>query len=90
MVGLEPIEDTLRGVDALAQRGCEPVLSPFRPSPDTPLGDVSPPGEAELVEVYERSVEVAGRHGVKLGPRCIPCQHNTLSFPDDSGYYLRH
>jgi len=89
LVGLESLEDTLRGVEVLAERGCEPVLSPFRPDPSTPLRNYSPPGIPMLVEVYERSAEVAARHGVHLGPRCVPCHHNTLSFPDDSGYYIR-
>ena len=88
LVGLEPVEDTLRGVEALAQRGCEPVLSPFRPDPATPLRHLRPPGAEVLAEVYERSAELTSRLGVRLGPKCIPCQHNTLTFPDDSGYYV--
>ena len=87
ILGLEPIEDTVRAVEALAERGCEPVLSPFRPHPATPLAEHRPPTADVLAEAYERSRETAERHGVKLGPKCIPCQHNTLTFPDDSGYY---
>jgi len=87
LVGLEPLEDTLKGVEALAERGCDPVLSPFRPDPHTPLRNMQPPTIEFLAEVYERSVEIVERHGVKLGPRCIPCQHNTLTFPDASGQY---
>jgi radical SAM superfamily enzyme YgiQ (UPF0313 family) len=88
MVGLEPIEDTLRGVEALAQRGCDPVLSPFRPSPDTPLKDMPPPTAKFLTETYERAKDIVEQYeGVKLGPRCIPCMHNTLTFPDESGKY---
>lgn len=88
MVGIEPIEDTLRGVEALAERGCDPVLSPFRPDPITPLRDMKPSTADELLEVWQRSQEIVGRYeGVKLGPRCIPCMHNTLTFADDSGEY---
>jgi hypothetical protein len=87
LLGLEPLDDTLRGVEALAERGCDPVLSPFRPDPATPLRNVPPPSAAVLGEVYERALEIVERHGVKLGPRCIPCQHNTLTFPDASGAY---
>ncbi len=87
MVGIEPMDATLRAVQALAERGCEPVLSPFRPDPSTPMRDDRPPTAAALEEVYERSVEIVDRAGVKLGPRCIPCMHNTLTFPDDSDYY---
>ena len=85
MVGLEPVEDTLAGVAALAVRGCDPVLSPFRPDPSTPLRGYGPPTAELLMEVYERSAEIAELHGVQLGPRCSPCQHNTLTFPLAAG-----
>ena len=88
MVGLEPMGDTLKGVEALAQRGCDPVLSPFRPSPITSLRDKFPPTAEFLAETYERAREVVERYPkTKLGPRCVPCMHNTLTFPDKSGKY---
>jgi hypothetical protein len=88
MVGIEPIEDTLKGVQALAERGCDPVLSPFRPDPITPLRGMSPPTSEKLLEVWQRSQEIVGKYdGVKLGPRCIPCMHNTLTFPDGTEDY---
>jgi hypothetical protein len=88
LVGLEPIGDTLDGVRALAERGCEPVLSPFRPSPATPLAGLAPPSVDFLSEVYEKACEVGDHCGMKLGPKCIPCQHNTLTFPDGTDYYF--
>ncbi len=87
MVGIESLEDTLRGVEALAQRGCDPVLSPFRPDPSTPMRNEQPPTEEFLKEVYLRSRDIVEGYGVKLGPRCIPCHHNTLTFPDGSSSY---
>lgn len=80
MVGLEPMEDTLAGVEAIALRGCVPVLSPFRPDASTPMRDVKPPTSAYLEEVYLRAHEITQRLGAPLGPRCIPCGHNTLTF----------
>ena len=82
LVGIEPIEDTLAGVEALAARGCDPVLSPFRPDPSTPMRAIPPPTEADLGEVWERSEEIVARYGMRLGPRCVPCMHNTLTFPE--------
>ena len=79
MVGLESIEDTLAGVNAIAERGATPVLSPFRPDPKTPLRDYDPVGADQLEETYLRAREVANGHGVELGPNCIPCGHNTLT-----------
>jgi hypothetical protein len=87
LVGLEPEEKTLEGVEFLASLGCDPVLSPFRPTPGTGLADWPPPSEESLHRVYEAAVEITDRYGVKLGPRCIPCQHNTLTVPDGSGAY---
>jgi radical SAM superfamily enzyme YgiQ (UPF0313 family) len=80
MVGLEPIEDTLAGVEAIAAQGCTPVLSPFRPDPSTPLRDLAPPTASSLRETYLRALEITRAHGVRLGPPCIPCSHNTLTF----------
>ena len=90
MVGVEPFEDTLAGVRALAERGCEPVLSPFRPDPSTPMRNNLPPKATFMEEVYLRSRDIAEKYNVKLGPHCIPCMHNTISFPDDSDYYHYH
>jgi hypothetical protein len=87
IVGLEPLEKTLAGVEFLARLGCDPVLSPFRPARGTPLQAVRPPSSDLLERVYLESLEIVARYGVKLGPRCIPCQHNTLTFPDGSQAY---
>ena len=81
--GLEPMEETLRGVEALAALGCHPTLSPFRPAAGTRLAGQPPPSAAFLSEVLDRSRAIVARHGVRLGPDCVPCQHNTLAFPWD-------
>lgn len=87
MAGLEPIDKTICGVQALAERGCTPVLSPFRPAPGTPLQECPSPESGYLEEVYLRALEVCEKYNVKLGPQCIPCQHNTLTFADGSPFY---
>jgi hypothetical protein len=82
LVGLEPMEDTLNGVQALAEIGCDPILSPFRPSPKTPLSYISPSTTEQLAEVWIKSKEIVSDYsGVEMGPRCSPCHHNTLTFP---------
>lgn len=87
---VEPIETTLEGVQALAERGCIPVLSPFRPDQRTPMENDAPTSEAEMREVYERTLEICENSGsgVKPGPRCIPCHHNTVAFDDKSDFYI--
>lgn len=87
VAGLEPVESTLQGVEFLARLGCDPVLSPFRPARGTSLHLQAPPSEDEMQCLHEKALQVARDYGVALGPRCIPCQHNTLTFPDDSGGY---
>ena len=77
------MEETLRGVEALAALGCHPTLSPFRPAAGTRLAGQPPPSAAFLSEVLDRSRAIVARHGVRLGPDCVPCQHNTLAFPWD-------
>jgi len=87
VVGLESTAQTLQGVEFLARLGCDPVLSPFRPTRGIKLSDVPPPTPGYLREVYQTSEEISHRYGVKLGPRCIPCQNNTLTFPDGTSAY---
>lgn len=79
MVGLEPTEDTLAGVRAIIDRGCVPVLSPFRPDAATPLRDKRPPSASELEDVFLRATDIARSAGTALGPSCLPCTHNTLT-----------
>lgn len=90
ILGLEPLEDTLAGVEALAERGCVPVLSPFRPSPETPLADREPPAVETMAEAYRRTLDICEDHGLMPGPPCIPCHHNTLTFPEDREDYHFH
>jgi hypothetical protein len=85
MLGIEPLEETLEGVEAIASLGCVPVLSPFRPDPSTPLRDWPVPTAHFLRQAYERAREITTRHRVPLGPPCIPCTHNTLTLPASHG-----
>ncbi len=80
MVGIEPLEDTLAGVAAIAERGCVPVLSPFRPDPITPMAGHRPPTASDLREAFERGSEIVAKYDTRLGPTCDPCTHNTLTF----------
>lgn len=81
--GLEPVADTLAGVEYLARLGCHPVLSPFRPAQNTALVAAAPADEALLALVLSEARAIVDAYGVALGPECVACQHNTLSFPWD-------
>lgn len=81
--GLEPPDETLAGVEWLAAMGCSPVLSPFRPSRGTALASAPPVAAEVLADLLPAARRIVARHRVALGPRCVPCQHNTLAFPWD-------
>lgn len=89
IVGLDDYSTTLEAVEFIARLGVDPVLSPFRPAQKTKMERWEPPTVDFLERVYAASLEIASRHGVSLGPRCIPCQHNTLVMPtgDEYGYW---
>jgi hypothetical protein len=88
---IEPIESTLRGVQDLVDRGCIPVLSPFRPHHLTPLAGAPAATCDEIVAVFLATREICRRSGnrVRPGPRCIACHHNTATVPDGSPFYAR-
>lgn len=86
VVGLEPMEATLKGVELLAARGVMPILSPFRPMKGTDLAHLQPPPLAMLWETLLGAREIATRYDVPLGPLCIPCQGNTLTVPEHPEY----
>lgn len=90
VAGLEPMESTLDGVRAIAERGGSPVLSPFRPDRSTPLRDRAPPDAIFLRELYLRARDITDSLGVHLGPQCIPCSHNTLTLADGTAAYFSH
>ena len=81
--GLESVDETLAGVDHLASLGADPTLSPFRPARNTALHRADPVSRDKLRVVLHASRSIVDHHGVRLGPRCLPCQHNTLTFPWD-------
>lgn len=74
IVGLEPLEETLKGVEKLAAIGCNPVLSPL-----FPYGEANNLPNAKLfIEAREKSEEICKKYNIELGPLCKPCSHNTL------------
>lgn len=79
IVGLEEMEDTLRGVEELCSWGCIPVLSAFVPDKGTDMASYPQPAVEFLTEVVSRSAEIAEKYGTVLGPLCRPCTHNSLT-----------
>jgi hypothetical protein len=87
---IEPPESTVAGVRELVERGCIPVLSMFRPHPSTPLSEAPAATLEEIETTYLQSLEICEEvdNGVLPGPRCIPCQHNTVALPIEGEFYL--
>jgi hypothetical protein len=81
VVGLEPEQETLRGVDLLASIGVMPILTPFRAMAGTELECHLRWSSTRLWELTLEATQVADKHGMPLGPTCIPCQSNTLNIP---------
>lgn len=74
IVGIEPLEETLKGVEKLAKIGCNPVLSPL-----FPYGEANfPPNSDLFIEAKEKSEEICKKYDIKMGPICDPCKHNVL------------
>lgn len=79
VVGLEPMTETLRAVEALAEIGVVPVLSPLRPLRQTALEGYSPPSTRDLLALHEAALAICHRYDACLGPLCAGCQGNTLT-----------
>lgn len=83
IVGLEPTADLMEGISELVENGIQPILSIFRPMPNTPLEAQNAPPMAELVEIYKKAQEICrtSKNELYLGPDCVNCQNNTLALP---------
>ena len=88
LVGLEPYQDMIAGIRRLVECNIEPMLSVFRPLPNTPLEDLNAPPIAVVYDLFckvsSMLCEVSTQNSKplrKLGPECVCCQNNTLSLP---------
>lgn len=86
VVGLDPPEATIQGVELLASLGIMPILSPFRPLVGTEMELHPRMGAEQLWQIAVDASDAAGQHGMPLGPTCIPCQSNTLNVPGHPSY----
>jgi len=66
IIGLEPLESTLAGVDALVSMGVLPVLSVFRPLGDTDLRDHPMPTTEEVAPVFAHMFERVREAGINM------------------------
>lgn len=78
VVGLESVQDSLKAVEDLCKIGCMPVLCPYVPNDDE-TSKFKPKPEF-MNEVMLGALAIAERYGVKLGPLCNSCKHNTIFY----------
>lgn len=78
ILGLEPRESLLNGIEEVCKRGISPILSLFRPISGTALEDRVPFTNREIKEIYDQILVICQKYGVKLGPQCHYCEDNTL------------
>lgn len=81
IVGLEHKEIIKEAIENLCINGIMPILSVFRPLPNSKMVDCIPPRNEYLYALYKELSNICKKYNQKLGPNCIPCQNNTLSLP---------
>lgn len=79
IVGLNDTKTLLHGIQILCENGIQPMLSVFRPMPNTKLNSVVPPSNNALLNLYNKAQKVCEKHGLRLGPSCDACKNNMLA-----------
>lgn len=86
ILGLEPKESLLKGIEEICKLGVSPILSIFKPIEDTELQYINPFTINEVKIIYDEVLKICNNYGVELGPQCHYCEDNVLkiSFFDNS------
>lgn len=79
IIGLDSKRSFLKGVEQLCKIGVTPMISPFRPMENTPLADMVPPTLEYMLDIYCESKKICNKYNIRLGPKCVFCQNNTLT-----------
>lgn len=79
VVGLEPKDSLIKGIEQLAQMGVSPILSPFGPAKGCEMENELPENYEYFKEIYEKAVNICSKYNIKLGPKCNYCKNNALA-----------
>ena len=79
IIGLDKTESLLEGVQLLCQNGIQPMISVFRPMPNTKLRSLAPPSNSELLSFYNSAQKICSKYHLQLGPTCDACKNNMLA-----------
>lgn len=66
IAGIEPLEDTLRAIDAIAQLGAFPTVCIFRPTAGSDMEEWPPPRYEEMLVVFRHLYEACRRNGIPM------------------------
>ena len=83
IIGLEPKNSLLEGINKLCSIGVAPMLSALRPMPLTKMSTVITNNVNTLISLYYEAEEICSRYNLRLGPSCTQCQNNTISISND-------
>lgn len=75
IVGLEPVEDTIKGIELLCSIGCMPILSPYIPYENI---DVEMPTVETMLKVRKEAEKISQKYNVPIGPTCKLCSYNAI------------
>jgi hypothetical protein len=78
IIGLEPKESLLRGIDFVCKLGVWPILSLLKPVEGTPLAHMLPPSDEDVFAICREVEAICQYHDVGLAPTCRCCEDNTL------------
>lgn len=78
IVGLEPKQSLLKGIEQVCKFGVSPILSLFKPIKGTKLNYMMPPPDEDILDIVAKAEKLCGLYGVELGPSCHYCEDNTL------------
>lgn len=79
MAGLEKKENTLSAIKLLAEKGIQPMISIYRPTPNNKLSYIVQPSNEDLYSLYQEAMSICQQYDLFLGPSCPSCQNNTLA-----------
>lgn len=78
IVGLEPEESLLKGIEYLCRLGVAPILSLLKPIESTPLHYMLPPSDETILHITHKARHICQKYNVKLGPSCHYCEDNSI------------
>lgn len=79
IAGIESISNTLSAIKLLAEKGIQPMISIFRPTPNCTLNHIVQPSNEEIYNLYIEAEKICKKNNMSLGPSCPSCQNNTLA-----------